>query len=236
MTGITFIENLIQDLRYATRMLLRTPGFAITAIFALALGIGANTAIFTVVNKVLLEPLSYPDPGRLVQLGQHSPNGDFYSASVPRFSAWRQQTQVFDAVAAYNSGGPGVNLTGGDKPEQLNGVRASAGYFPVFGVPMLMGRPFTAEEDRPNGPKLAVISYGLWRGHFGADPAIIGKTIELDSDPYVVTGVIAPSFHPDFPVDIILPFQADPNSTDQSFYFQAAARLKPGVTMAMARQ
>ena len=215
-------------------MLLRTPGFAITAIVALALGIGANTAIFTVVNKVLLEPLSFPDPGRIVLLGGHTPNGNFYAANVPFFVVWNQQTQVFDAVAAYNPGGPGVNLTSGDRPEQLHGVRASAGYFPVFGVPMQMGRPFTAEEDRPGGPKLAVISYGLWRSHFGSDRAIVGKTIDLGGDPYTVTGVIGPSFHPDYPVDIILPFQADPNTTDQSFYFQAAARLKPGATMAMA--
>ena len=227
--------TLIQDLRYATRILFRTPGFAITAILALALGIGANTAIFTVVNKVLLEPLSYPNPDRLVLLGGHSPNGDFFAASVPRFIVWNRQTQVFDAVAAYDEGGPAVNLTGGDQPEQLHGVRASAGYFPVFGVPMLMGRAFTAEEDRPGGPKFAVISYGLWRSHFGTDPAIIGKTIDLGGEPYTVTGVIAASFHPDYPVDIILPFQADPNSTDQAFFFQAAARLKPGVKIAIAK-
>lgn len=234
MSGTRLFENLLQDLKYAARMLLRTPGFAITAIVALALGIGANTAIFTVVNKVLLEPLSFPDPGRIVLLGGHTPNGNFYAANVPFFVVWNQQTQVFDAVAAYNPGGPGVNLTSGDRPEQLHGVRASAGYFPVFGVPMQMGRPFTAEEDRPGGPKLAVISYGLWRSHFGSDRAIVGKTIDLGGDPYTVTGVIGPSFHPDYPVDIILPFQADPNTTDQSFYFQAAARLKPGATMAMA--
>jgi putative ABC transport system permease protein len=226
---------LIQDLRYATRMLLRTPGFAVTAILALALGIGANTAIFTVVNKVLLEPLSYPNSDRLVLLGGHSPTGDFFAASVPRFIVWSRQTKVFDAVAAYDAGGPGVNLTGGDEPQQLHGVHASAGYFPVFGVPILMGRAFTTAEDRPGGPKLAVISYGLWRGHFGADPAIIGKAIDLGGDPYTVTGVIAPFFHPDYPVDIILPFQADPNSTDQAFFFVAAARLKPGVTMGMAK-
>lgn len=234
MAATRFFENLLQDLKYAARMLLRTPGFAITAILALALGIGANTAIFTVVNKVLLEPLSFPDPGRIVLLGGHTPNGNFYAASVPRFNVWNQQTQVFDAVAAYNQGGPGINLTGGDRPEQLHGVTASAGYFPVFGVPMQMGRPFTAEEDRPGGPKLAVISYGLWRSHFGSDPAIVGKTIDLGGDPYSVSGVTGPSFHPDYPVDIILPFQADPNTTDQSFYFQAAAHLKPGATMAMA--
>lgn len=146
-------------------------------------------------NKVLLAPLSFPGPGRLVMLGGHTPNGNFYGTSVPRFNVWNQQTQAFDAVAAYNQGGPGVNLTGGDRPEQLHGVSASAGYFAVFGVPMQMGRPFTVEEDRPGGPKLAVISYGLWRSHFGSDPEIVGKTIDIGGDPYTVTGVIGPSFH-----------------------------------------
>lgn len=219
--------TLIQDLRYATRILFRTPGFAITAILALALGIGANTAIFTVVNKVLLEPLSYPNPDRLVLLGGHSPNGDFFAASVPRFIVWNQQTQVFDAVAAYDAGGPAVNLTGGDQPEQLHGVRASAGYFPVFGVPMLMGRAFTAEEDRPGGPKFAVISYGLWRSHFGTDPAIIGKTIDLGGEPYTVTGVIAASFIRIIPSTSFFPSKPTPTAPTRPSSFRPPPASSP---------
>jgi putative ABC transport system permease protein len=235
MTGMTLIENLSQDVRYAARMLLRSPGFALTAILALALGIGANTAIFTVVNKVLLEPLAYPAPDRLVELELSGPHGDANITSIPKFNVWREQTQVFEAVAAYDQGGPGVNLTGGDRPVQLHGIRASADYFRVFGVPMRIGRAYTEEEDRPRGPKLAVLANGLWRSQFGSDPNIVGKTVDLGGDPYTVTGVLGAAFHPDSPADIILPLEADPNSTDQSHYLLATARLKPGVTIATAK-
>lgn len=229
------MQKLWQDVKYAARMLLRSPGFAVTAVLALALGIGANTAIFTVVNKVLLEPLSYPQPERLVELEVSGPNGSANVTSIPISNVWREQTEVFDAVTVYDRGGPGVNLTGGDRPEQLHGIRASAGYFRVFGVPMEIGRAYTAEEDRPGGPKLAVLSNGLWRSQFGADPQIVGKSIELGGDPYVVTGVLGAAFHPDTPTDVILPLEADPNSTDQSYYPAATARLKPGVTVTMAK-
>jgi putative ABC transport system permease protein len=235
VSGTRWFDNLSQDLRYAARMLVGSPGFAITAILALALGIGANTAIFTVVNKVLLEPLPYPEPDRLVQLELSGPQGNGNITSIPKFNVWRQQTQVFDAVAAYDQGGPGVNLTGGDRPEQLHGIRASADYFRVFGAPMAIGRAFTSEEDRPGGPKLVVLSNGLWRSQFGSDPKVVGETIELGGDPYIVTGVLGAAFHPDPPADIFLPLEADPNSTDQSHYLFSTARLKPDVTVQMAK-
>jgi putative ABC transport system permease protein len=235
MRKVNFIENLVQDVRYAVRMLLRSPGFTVTAIAALALGIGANTAIFTVVNKVLLEPLGYPEPDRLVELELSGPQGNGNITSIPKYTVWREQTEVFEAVTAYDSGGPGVNLTGGDHPEQLHGIRASADYFQVFGVPMAMGRPFTAEDDRPNGPRLVVLANGLWRSHFGADPDIVGKTVDLGGEPYTITGVIGSTFHTDQPTDIILPLRADPNSVDQSHYLVSTARMKRGVTLAMAK-
>jgi putative ABC transport system permease protein len=204
-------------------------------ILALALGIGANTAIFTVVNKVLLEPLAYPQPDRLVELELSGPQGNTNITSIPKFNVWREQTQAFDAVAAYDGGGPGVNLTGGDQPEQLRGIRASADYFRVFGAPMEIGRAFTQEEDRPGGPKLVVLANGLWRSRYGSNPGIVGRTIELGGDPYLVIGVLGASFHSDPPADVILPLQADPNSTDQSHYLLSTARLKPGVTLGMAQ-
>ena len=235
MGGMNFIENLLQDVRYGARMLLHSPGFAITAVLALALGIGANTAIFTVVNKVLLEPLAYPEPDRLVQLELSDPQGNANVTSIPKFNVWREQTKVFEAVTAYDEGGPGVNLTGGDRPQQLRGIRASADYFRVFGTPMEIGRAYTEKEDRPGGPKLAVLANGLWKSQFGSDPKIVGKTIELGGDPYVVTGVLGAAFHSDQPVDVILPLEADPNSNDQSHYLLSTARLRPSVTVAMAK-
>jgi len=230
-----FFENLLQDIRYAIRMLRRSPGFTATAIAALALGIGANTAIFTVVNTVLLQPLAYPQPDRLVQLELSSAEGNGNVTSIPKYTIWREQTQVFKDVAAYDEGGPGVNLTGGDRPEQLKGVHVSASFFPLFGASMAAGRAFSADEDRPGGARLVVISNGLWRRRFAADPNIVGRNIELGGEPYLVRGVLAATFTSDPPADIYMPLQADPNSTDQAHYLRSAARLKPGVTLAQAQ-
>jgi len=134
MKLLNLSENLLQDMRFASRTLRQSPGFMTTSVLALALGIGANTAIFTVVNTVLLQPLAYPEPDRLVQLELSSPQGNGNVTSIPKFNVWREQTQAFQDVAAYDFGGPGVNLTGGDRPEQLKGIRVSAGFFPVFGA------------------------------------------------------------------------------------------------------
>ena len=230
-----FLEILLQDVRYAGRMLRRSPGFAATAISALALGIGANTAIFTVVNTVLLQPLAYPEPDRLVQLELSSPQGNGNITSIPKFIIWREQTQVFQDVAAYDLGGPGVNLTGEDRPEQLKGVHVSAEFFRLFGARVVAGRTFSAEEDRPGGSPLAVIAGGLWRRRFGSDLNLVGKSIDLGGEPFTVIGILDPTFTSDPPADIYLPLKADPNSTDQAHYLRAAARLKPGVTLEKAK-
>jgi predicted permease len=229
------IEDFTHDTGYAFRILRRSPGFTATAILALALGIGANTAIFTVVNSVLLQPLAYPEPDRLVQLELSSPQGNANITSIPKYIAWKAQTQVFSDVAAYDVGGPGMNLTGDGLPEQLKGINVSASYFRVFGVPFAAGRPFSDEEDRPGGPKLAVLSNGLWHNRFGGDPGVVGKTLELGGESYQVTGVAGGSFSADPPVDIYLPLQADPNTTNGAHYLRATARLKPGVTLDMAK-
>jgi putative ABC transport system permease protein len=230
-----FLEVLLQDVRYAGRMLRRSPGFAATAVAALALGIGANTAIFTVVNTVLLQPLAYPEPDRLVQLELSSAQGNGNITSIPKFMVWREQTQVFQDVAAYDLGGPGVNLTGGDRPEQLKGVHVSAAFFPLFGARVVVGRTFSAEEDRPGGPPVAVIAGGLWRRRFGSDPNLVGKSVDLGGEPFTVTGILDPAFTSDPPADVYLPLKADPNSTDQAHYLRAAARLKPGVMLEQAK-
>src|SRR5579862_6342590 len=138
------MESFVGDLKHTLRMLRRTPGFTITAIAALALGIGANTAIFSVVNTVLLKPLPYPEPDRIVQLMNVTPQGSFPAASVPKYNVWRAQTQALDDVAAYDNGGPGVNIGGGDRPEQVKGIHVSHEFFHLFGVPITLGRAFTA--------------------------------------------------------------------------------------------
>lgn len=162
------MDIFLQYVRYGLRSLAKSPGFAAVAILTLALGIGGNTAIFSVVNSVLLEPLSYPDPDRLVELELTSKEGNGDATSIPKFNVWREQTQVFDSVAAYDFSGPGINLTGGDRPEQLKGIHASSDYFRVFGAPLTLGRAYTAEEDRPGGPAVAVIS----NRHFLLAPSV----------------------------------------------------------------
>ncbi|MGI9074462.1 MAG: ABC transporter permease [Bryobacteraceae bacterium] len=148
---------------------------------------------------------------------------------------WREQTRVFQDVSAYDFGGPGLSLTGGTYPEQIKGIHVTADYFRLFGAPIEQGRTFTPEEDRPHGPHLVVISDGLWRPRYGADPHMIGKTMELGGEPYTVIGIVGPGFNFDPPSDVWIPFQFDPNSTDRAHYFLAAARLRPGVTVDMAK-
>jgi predicted permease len=228
------MESLVSDVRQALRMMRKNPGFTVVAVAALALGIGANTGIFSVVNKVLLQPLPYPQPDRLVKLGRKYPQGAGYSNSIPKYMAWRHN-DVFSAMTLYDQGGPGLNLSTGDRPEQVKGIHISADYFKVFGISPMRGRTFTSLEDSPNGPKAAIISEKLWRSHFGSDPHIIGKTILLNGDPYPVVGLMPDSFVPDPPADVWIPLQADPNSTNQGHYLAAAARLKPGVTLEQAR-
>ena len=227
-------ENLLQDLRYSLRTFRRNPAFTITAVAALALGIGANTAIFSVVNTVLLKPLAYPDPDRIVQFMLVRSGVALVGASATNFNLWREQTNVFENVSAYGIGA--VNLTGGADPEQVTSAQVSADTFRLFGAPFEKGRSFTAGEDRPGGPHVAVISHALWQRRFGGDPGIIGKSILLGGDPHVVVGILATGFDFDSdPVpDVWIPFQLDPNSTDQAHYFSAAARLKPGITIAAA--
>jgi len=221
-------------------MLRKNPGFTAVAVLTLALGIGANTAIFSVVNAVLLRPLPYPEPDRIVQLmlspSPALPVGfDARVTSVPKFMVWREQTQAFKDIAADDWGGV-VNLTGGDRPEQLRGLHVSADYFRLFGAPVEVGRTFSADEDHPGGPRLAVISSGLWHRRFGGDRSLLGKAIVLGSEPYLVIGVLAASFTPDPPAEVWLPLQLDPHSANHnSHYLRAAARLRPGITLEMAK-
>ena len=229
------METLIHDIRHAFRLLRQSPGFAATAISALALGIGANTAIFSVVNTVLLKPLPYPQPDRMVLLMNSSPQGEFPGANVPKYNVWRAQKQVLEDVTAYDTGGPGVNLGGGDRPEQVKGIHVSYEFFHLFGAPIALGRTFLAEEDRPGGGHVAVLGNGMWQRRFGSDPSVIGKSLSLGGEAYTIVGVIGAGFGFDPPADVYMPFQADPNSTQMAHFFTAAARLKPGVSLYAAK-
>src|SRR5438034_2449419 len=163
------VESIWRDIRFAVRSLLKAPGFTVVAILVMAVGIGANTAVFSVINTVLLKPLTYPDPQSLVHLMNTGDQGSFPGANVPKFNIWRQQTGIFQQVAAYDSGGSGLNLSGNDQPEEVQGVHVTADYFSVLGAPVIAGRTFTAAEDSPHGGHGVVTVYGLWKRRFGGD-------------------------------------------------------------------
>jgi len=229
--------NLGNEIKHSLHMFFKNPGFTIAALAALALGIGANTAIFTVVNTVLLKPLTYPEADRMVEFFHNPASGGSLLAnnlaSIPMFHLYERQTSVFQDVAAYDFTSPGFNLTG-DRPEQLHGIHVSEAYFRLFGARAMLGRTFTPLEDSPNGGKVVVVSYGFWQRRFGGDPAIVGKWLSLGNQPYTIVGVIGKEFFSDPDADIWLPFQFEPESTNGNQYFQAAARLKPGITLAAA--
>ncbi len=229
------------DFRFAARMLTRNPGFTLMAVAALALGIGSCTAIFSIVDKVLLEPLPYPDSGRLVQLMTASQVGNQSVVSIPQFVVWRSNTSSFESMAAYDIGSLSVNLNQGEFPESLRAARVSADYFTLFGAQMEIGRTFSTQEDSPGGPRLAVICDALWRARFGADPALVGRTISLDQDAYKVIGVLAPGFgglrfSAGPSTEVWLPLQADPASEDHVRRVRVTARLKPGISIDEAQR
>src|SRR5258708_16898364 len=185
-------EILLQETRLAARTLRRSSGFTIAAIAPLALGIGANTAIFSLINTTLLEPLPYPDAERIVQLWMTTPQGAGLTLSVPEFNLLARQTAIFENVAAYDFGGPGVNITSVGEPEQVKAIHVSEAYFRLFGAHAALGRTFAAEEDRPGGGRLVVLGHGLWTRRFNSDTSLVGKTISLGNEPYLVIGVLSP--------------------------------------------
>ena len=235
---------MISDLRYAIRLLSRSAGSTLLAVLALALGIGANTAMFSIINTLFLRPLPYQEPERLVQLTSSLPDQGLQNApfSWPRYVAVRDHQQVFSqlAVAAFNP----FTLTGHGDPEQLLGAMTSANYLPTLGVQPLRGRGFSAEEDAPGGPDVVLISERLWRRLFNGDPQALGKTLTLDGRPHTIIGVLPPamSLFPFNQNDVFTPRPAEvpflvPAQLDNgAFAFQVIARLKPGATLEQARE
>jgi putative ABC transport system permease protein len=226
--------TLFQDLRYGARMLGKRPGFTVIAILTLALGIGANTAIFTVVNAVLLRPLPYAEPERLVEIGFSTARVKINSATPNKFRFWRDHSQSFEAMATSHSAGT-MNLAVGDEPEYVTGLKVSADFFRVLGVSPALGRPFTAEEDRPGGERLAILSDGLWRRRFSADRNIVGQAITVENVSYTVIGVLPPEFQFSPPPDVLFPLRLGSGELSESgSNYPVIARLKPDVTRAQS--
>lgn len=228
------------DVRYAIRALLQRPAFFAITVATLALGIGVNTAIFSVVNAVMLRPLPYENPGQLVRLwsdrsGQRTDQMEFCPAEVTDF---RDQLTTFEDVGLFDIG-LSANLTGGTQPERVNGSEATPGLFNVLRVKPILGRTFLPEETEIKQTKVALFSEALWRRRFGADPGLAGKTVLLDGEAFTVVGVLPESFRfPDNKVDIWLPFTftaEDWQRDRQHYYVQAVGRLKPGVTLGQAK-
>ncbi|MFZ1972189.1 MAG: ABC transporter permease [Candidatus Acidiferrales bacterium] len=235
------MESLIQDLKYAVRMLIKSPSFTAIAILTLALGIGANTALFSVVNGVLLRPLPYAQPDRLVVLSEKSHNFESSSISYPNFLDWQRSNSAFSSIAAYRS--DDFNITGSGEPERVRVGMISAGFFEMLGINPVRGRLFNNNEDRLGAAPVAVISAGLWERKFGSAPDIVGKSITMNGDGYTVIGVVPASFRlesTNFGIkDVFVPVGQD---KDPLFYnrdvhegMRAIGRLKPGVSLAAAQ-
>lgn len=232
------MEFFLQDLRYSVRMLMKKPGFTVVVVAALALGIGANTAIFSVVNSILLRPLPYRDPSRLVMIWMDNKrmNVDQDIHSYPNYVDYRDQNQVFESMAAYS--GVSLNLVGAAEPERVIGAAATASLFEVLGVEPQMGRVFTTEEEQIGRDKVVVLGYGLWQRRFGKDPNILGQNILVSDVSRTVIGVMPPSFkYPHKDAEIWVPLAVDENrrASRGAFAYYAIGRLKPGISIDQAR-
>jgi predicted permease len=230
--------DILQDLRYGLRTLRKHPGFTAVAVIALALGIGANTAIFSVVNTVLLRPLPYRDPDRLVMVWEDATRSGYPrdTPAAANYIDWRDQNQVFEGMAALAD--QSFNLTGMGDPERLEGKRASANLFNLLGVEPLLGRGFLPEDDRPGGGRVAVLSHGLWQRRFGADPKVVGRSLELNGQSYEVVGVMPPGFQflsPEYELWVPIGFTQQEAASRGRHYLQVVARLKPGVSVEQAQ-
>ncbi|HYY58666.1 MAG TPA: ABC transporter permease [Pyrinomonadaceae bacterium] len=230
------METLWQDLSFGLRMLLRKPAFTAMTILALALGIGANTAVFSVVNAILLRPLPYKDSDSLVLLREKSRQLPEASVSFPNFLDWKERNQVFEQMAIFRD--QSYNLTGPDESERISASEVSAGLFPVLGVEPILGRAFLPEDDKPGANPVAIISHGLWQRRFGADRGLVERALTLDGKSFIVVGVMPPGF--DFPqkIDLWIPvgLSADKIMKRESHPgFTAIARLRPGIGLERAR-
>ena len=238
------MTGLFQDLRYATRQLRKSAGFTMVAVVTLALAIGANTAVFSVVDQVLLHPLPYPDSDRIVEVSQTFKGLPTYDASPANYLDWLAQNQVFAEMAA--SRGWQGSLSAGDRPDRVKGTMTTPSFFPLFGVDPILGRGLEASDAQPGNDHVVVLGYGLWQRYFAADRAIVGRDIRLNGEPYTVVGVMPQNFSPDDYGELWLPSpwgvpthplvpDKDPRQFRGRNYLDVWARLKPGVSIQHAR-
>lgn len=226
------MQSLWTDLCYALRMLRRSPGFTAATLLCLALGVGANTAVFSVVNAVLLRPLPFHEPDRLAEVYETVKGGRF-TVCPADFQDWREQVQSFESLAAYQAWT--VNLTGTEEPERLTGVKASGDLFRLLGVKPIVGRVFLPEDERQRA-RVVVVSHSLWQRRFGGDPMLVGRSLTFDGESYLVVGVMPPEFQfPSRNVEVWTPLALTPGQERGEHSLWVVGRLRPAVSFAQAR-
>src|SRR3954470_1103788 len=230
------METFLQDLRYGVRSLVRQPSFAVTAILTLALGIGATTAIFSVVDAVLLRPLPYPESGRIVSLmnfwTQTGRRGS--TVSAPDFRDWKSQSESFAAFANFSGGERSVTANG--TADYAFAYRVTPEFFDVVGARPAIGRLLSNDEQQPGGPMAVVVTHAFWRKQFGGDPRAIGSTIKFDDRVFTIAGVLQPGMRYPARADIYYPAWLDPDTTSRSGHnYRVIARLKPGIAVSQAQ-
>ncbi len=230
------MRGVLDDARHGLRLLARSPGFAVVAVSMVALGVGANTAVFSVVNGVLLRPLPYQDPDRIVGLWDIQPSLDRAPASYPEYLDWKRQDAVFDAVAAFFTSG--TTLSGEGRPEEIRLLRVSADLLPMLGLSPALGRGFRPEEEPRGAERVAMLSFGAWQRRFGGDRAVLGRTVALDAEPFTIVGVTPPGLRLDAfsEFDIALPLRLDETVAPRGLHFMRVwARLRKGLDLEGAR-
>jgi predicted permease len=236
--GSRLLGEVIADARYGLRQFRRSPGFTAVAIITLALGIGANTAIFSAVNRILIRPLPFADSSQLVLLWQRVPHFGTNAFTTPDFLTWQKQTVISIAATTVE----GFNVGAGSRPEHVPGSPVSGNFFSLLGVNPMLGRTFLADEDQPNGRRVVILSYGLWQRDFGSNPDVVGKTLLLNGEPFGVIGIMPRTFRNDIQPDaeLWIPLESDPNftATRQNrgvHWLLVIGRLKPGVNLSQVR-
>src|SRR5688572_12601759 len=231
------METMLRDLRYAARSLARRPGFTAAIALTLALGIGANTAIFSVVNGVLLRPLPYAQPERLMTLWTNLPVSGHEVASLPDYNDWKAQGSTFEAMTAYASSSDNLAAVGGE-PERVPSARVMPDFLRTLGVSVVHGRTFTPEEFVFGSHRVAVLSHGLWTRRFGSDPSIVGRTITLNTLPYTVVGIAPPTLGEITRAQLWTPYAPNPANGPpgrRADFLDVIGRLKPGMTEGRAQ-
>jgi len=234
--SVPLLEAVVHDVRFGLRMLRKSPGFTAGAVLTLALGIGANVVIFTLINGLILRPLPYPQPDRVVQVDRQTKEGPYYGMSLMEFRTYQRQNQTFEYLAAYDMLGSGLSLHTGAEPELIQSRRVSSDFFRAIGILPPMGRDFTAEDDRPGAAPVVILSYRIWKNLLNGNPAVIGQTVRMGGENYTVIGITSPNFVFAHEAEAWVPLRTAEDPGDHAGAFHVIGRLRPGVAYEFARE